>query len=140
MADPTNVSVVVDKVTAYLDTVAAKLGVAAGKVWPWLVKQQILEGISTGLLTLVGLVGCVVCIKGMVKWYSSSTIRRRNEDWDDANDRENQVLLHRVLYTCIGIIFALMLLIAGLEFMNVGMWKLFNPEYHALMDLIKAVK
>lgn len=140
MADPTNVEVVVDKVTAYLDTVANKLGVTAGKVWPWLVKQQVLEGISVAITAVVcGVLTCVG-IKGMIKYWGESTNRRDDESYDENNDRETRVFFFRTLYTSVGVIAFLIFLIFAIDLINSGLWKLLNPEYHALMDLISAVK
>lgn len=140
MSDPTNVGVVVDKVTAYLDTVAAKLGVAAGKVWPWLVKQQVLEAISVFASAAISGVFTYIGIKGMIRYWGESTRSRDGESYSENNDRETRVFFHRTLYTSVSVIAFIVFLIFSVEALNVGLWKILNPEYHALMDLISAVK
>ena len=134
----TDVNLVVDKVSGLLEKVAGKIGVAADTVWPWLVQQQILEGVSLGAIAVISAVGTYLTTKGCLKWWSASTHRRASEDWDDADNRELKVFTYRTVYGIGTFIFTLILVVAGIEFISRGALKLFNPEYYGLMELISA--
>jgi hypothetical protein len=136
----TDVNLVVDKVAGLLEKVADKIGVAADKVWPWLVKQQVLEGSSLLVLFLIGAVGTFFTVKGCGRWWGESTRMKENDSFSNKDEKEITVFSRRLMYTVGAIIFALVALVTGIEFINIGAWKLFNPEYFALMDLISAAK
>ena len=135
----TDVNTVVDKVAGLLEKVADKLGVAANKVWPWLVKQQYVEG-ATPLIALgICTAASVFSYTRLVKYMSFSTDRKNGEDWDAHKARKANIEAFQMIWggvlalTFAGGILALLCSMGGIQ-------QLINPEYFALMDLVKAAK
>lgn len=137
--DATDVSTVVDKVAGLLEKMAGKIGVAADKVWPWLVKQQYIEGATSVVTFGVLFVLSVFCAKKFAVWMGESTVRGRDEDFSVHDEKENRIMLYRVVWGVGGAVAVIATIAAFFQGVT-ALQQLINPEYFALMDLLKAAK
>ena len=104
-----------DKITQYLEQMAAKLGVAAEHVYGVFVRQYIAEGIVILLATVVAAIGL----------YKFSQILWERYKTDSA------VVL-------IGAITAITVTL-GFEQVSEGIKRVINPEYYVIRDIVNAV-
>lgn len=117
----------IDKITQYLDKLASKLGVGVQEAWPWFVRQQYVEAVTSVILFSIFSILAVIFLKRSVKIDFS----------DEATPTSKDIL---------GIIFWVATAISiGISFgsmINVIMEvpDIFNVEYHALNDLIWKAK
>jgi len=111
----------------HLDKVAAKLGTTVEHVWPWFVRQQYIDAFYylfiSAFIWAVCFVGLRFCLK---HWNPESGYSIYEKD-------------HEVPW-CFGI--AITSIIAAI-FLVVGLFEfpdIFNPELHALRDIINSVR
>jgi small-conductance mechanosensitive channel len=119
---------VFDKVTQYIDALAAKLGVAAEHVYGVLVRQQVAEGIVD---IVVGTLVLAVLIFALIVLIKKVELPHIVDEFD---------LLGYVFVAAIS------LLIIGLpggyavSEISDGIKHVINPEYYAIREILDAVK
>jgi hypothetical protein len=121
MAIPTDVNASIDigkNLTSLLERLAAQIGTTADKVFPWYVKQQVLEGWTYfALLIPFFVLGTVLCIKGFNK-----------VDCDDEN--KYTVVLG------VGVVLLILVFFACVANFGNAFTQILNPNYHALHAII----
>jgi small-conductance mechanosensitive channel len=119
---------VFEKVTQYIDALAAKLGVAAEHVYGVLVRQQVAEGIVD---IIVGALVLAVLIFALMVLIKKVELPRIVDEFD---------LLGYVFVA------AILLLIIGLpgsyavSEISDGIKHVINPEYYAIREILNAIK
>jgi hypothetical protein len=119
---------VFEKVTQYIDALAAKLGVAAEHVYGVLVRQQVAEGIVN---IIVGTLVLAVLIFALMVLIKKVELPRIVDEFD---------LLGYVFVA------AILLLIIGLpgsyavSEISDGIKQVINPEYYAIREILDAIK
>jgi small-conductance mechanosensitive channel len=119
---------VFEKVTQYIDALAAKLGVAAEHVYGVLVRQQVAEGIVD---IVVGTLVLAVLIFALMVLIKKVELPRIVDEFD---------LLEYVFVA------AILLLIIGLpgsyavSEISDGIKHVINPEYYAIREILNAIK
>jgi small-conductance mechanosensitive channel len=119
---------VFEKVTQYIDALAAKLGVAAEHVYGVLVRQQVAEGIVD---IVVGTLVLAVLIFALMVLIKKVELPRIVDEFD---------LLGYVFVA------AILLLIIGLpgsyavSEISDGIKHVINPEYYAIREILNAIK
>jgi hypothetical protein len=116
----------ISKVNEVIDNLAAKLGVAADKVYPLLVKQAYIDGILNLFWAFIGLVLIVVPLFIFRKKYRKYFLKELTEEGKVA------VVCGLVAIEVLGI------LLLGINFNDI-FTAFLNPEYYALQDLIKSI-
>jgi hypothetical protein len=106
----------------YLDKIGEKIGVTGAQIWPWFVRQQYVEAVTSGILFIV-----FFCAMAAGVAY---TIR----NWDNIEDKG----LEPCFIVPIGV--GLFFLCAVFIGFMIDFRALFNPEYHALKDLLSQIK
>jgi len=109
----------IEAMTQYLDKVAEKIGTGTEHIWPWLVRQQYVEAVFS--LALLIVVCCAIGV-GFVLWRKITNSG-----------------VAEVLGVFLGI-FAMVALVFCVINCLVEVPGIFNPEYHALMDILGKVK
>lgn len=132
---------VIDKVATYLDGIAAKLGVGVGKIWPWLVKQQVLEG-YTAVASAAGLVAITVAtwVGFYILIVRGKVYRAERETYDSHERREMCYVAACVTLGILGVIGAVGSAAMVFGDMPSAIRHILNPEYYALADLMNMVK
>lgn len=111
----------------YLDKIAEKLGTTASNVWPWFVKQQIIDAIASAIFIVFSL-GCFLfTLRFMVLHFDPDegySINKKGHDglW---------VLL------CL-FMFVIFVISVVHGFFNIPV--IFNPEYAAVKDIIGMIR
>lgn len=112
----------------YLDKIGEKLGIGANMLWPYLMKQQIIEAcLEIGLMLLFAL----ICLYTWKRY--SVNPQRHEEKWVDG------MYFYSITMVASGIISA----VCSIIFLTNGIFKLANTEYmafKALIDLVGKVK
>ena len=107
------------RIAEILGSLANKIGTTANKVFPWYVKQQVLEGWSSIFVILVvSLISSVCALKTFKK-----------ADFDE-NVKETTIFVISV------IIFVICLVLFSASFTTL-LTQITNPEYHALGQLTR---
>ncbi|OGC77241.1 hypothetical protein A2619_04470 [candidate division WWE3 bacterium RIFOXYD1_FULL_39_9] len=117
----------VELVTNYLDKIAEKIGVTVEQVWPWLVKQQIVEAYSALILF-----GFFIILTLITIAFLFIGDKYKLFDWDEGN---KYVYFFSIL--CIASLIGL--IASGIATIS-EVPDLFNPEYQALKDLIRMAR
>lgn len=112
----------VGKVSEYIDAIAAKLGVAAEHVYDVLIRQQMVDGVTTLISYAVALPLIGLAIKLLYK---------KSDKYD-----LNVFGILAIIMSCVFIFF----FICGFVDCSDAVKKLANPEYYAIKEIIKAVK
>ena len=112
----------IQQITEYIDKIAEKIGVLGVEVWPWSVKQQIIEGVKPILL--------FVFMFPIFCWFLKKIYKRDFKWCGSTKDFTGFALC---------ILFGFMSLVAVIDFL-VHFSGLINPEYAALKDLIGMFK
>jgi ABC-type polysaccharide/polyol phosphate export permease len=119
---------VFEKVTEYIDAIAAKLGVAAEHVYGVLVRQQVAEGI-TDIVT--GVIILVLVITGALIFSKKIKVRFIEDEFD-------------AFILFIGGLLFLVLFVApigySIENISDGIKHIVNPEYYAIKEILRAIK
>jgi hypothetical protein len=114
-------------ITEYLDKVAGQIGVAGAEVWPWFIKQQYVDSaIAVTAFFITGVALYFTVRYAFAHWKPETGYSIYNSDHEAE------------WYTAIGLL-TLLFFISTVTFLKYG-FKLLNPEYHALMKLLSAVK
>jgi hypothetical protein len=115
-------------VLSYLDKIGEKLGIGANMLWPYLMKQQIIEAyMNVAVIVLLAAIGLFTW-----KRYSVNP-QRHAEKWVDG----------MYFYTITMIASGILGFVATLHFIFHGVFQLVNTEYVAfkvLVDLLGKVK
>ena len=134
-----NIEVAVEKIASFLEKIAVKIGVAADTVWPWIVKQQVIEGASVLIALVICAALSVLSYNKFAKYAFMDTVRKNDEDWDTHRNRKSKAEAFSIVWMVFGGCVAFGLVVALLSSFT-GIQQLINPEYFALMDLISAAK
>lgn len=115
-------------VLSYLDKIGEKLGIGANMLWPYVMKQQTIEGyLCLSLMALFGLLF-------FVSWKIYAKAEDRHaQNWTDMT----------VIKNASWIVFLVLTIVAFLVFVFHGIFQLVNTEYMAfksLVELLKSVK
>jgi hypothetical protein len=113
-----------DKITQYLEQMAAKLGVAAEHVYGVLVRQQLAEGI----VFIVGGLVYLVFFAFMVRWLYGKYIETKHDygsDWDIAF----------MLFSAFGGLASVGAFLCVL----LGTMQALNPEYYAIREIMDVI-
>lgn len=110
-------------IIAHLDKVAAKLGTTVEYVWPWFVKQQYIDAFY--YLFISAIIWGVVFVG--LRFSVKHSIYKE--------DHEELWCFVLIVLIVAGLIAAAFLVIGIFEFPDV-----FNPELHALRDIIHSVR
>ncbi|WP_188069031.1 hypothetical protein [Brevibacillus brevis] len=113
-----------DKMTEYIEQMAAKLGVAAEHVYGVLLTQMVAEGVVYIIGSLIYLVFFAV----LVRWMYSKHVETRNNyesDWGIAFP----------LFSIFGGVVA----IAALMMAFTGLLYVMNPEYYAIREIMNVI-
>lgn len=111
-----------------LDSLAAKLGVAAGHMWAVLVRQAYVDAFSNLVFMAIIAVMWFYAIKGYARYRKLDSRVREDvfEDWIFA-------------FVFGGIIFGI-LTIAAVAALFISIGELVNPEYYAIKTVLDALK
>lgn len=112
-----------DKLTALLETLAAKLGVAVDVLWAALMRQAMISGLAD----LVFIAATVAALVGTWKYVVLVHRKVEERDWDE------------IAWLPCGLIAAAMVGVsfAVLADLPMTLAAFFNPEYWALMRILK---
>jgi hypothetical protein len=129
----------IEKITEYLDKIAAKLGVGVEHVWPWFVKEQYVEVIIPAFFFIFfSTIGLFMFRYMATHWDPYKNLRHSGSNYTidtySIHDKEHEVGWFIVLaFVCFCALFAM------LNFM-IELSGIFNPEYHALKALMETIK
>jgi TRAP-type C4-dicarboxylate transport system permease small subunit len=119
---------VFEKVTQYIDALAAKLGVAAEHVYGVLVRQQVADGVVGLSIFAFLLVLLVISIYLAIKFISKS---------ENGEDVEGFIA---GAFGFAAIIIGAIVLIQVIFFVPSDIKQLINPEYYAIREILDAIK
>lgn len=121
---------VLDKVTQYIDSIAASLGVAAAHVYETMTRQMVVEGVVYSAILTLLLIGATV---GGVKLIKLTTTR-----WETIyrNDWEAPVIIGWVTGGLGYVILSIVVVLVVPE----SAMKIFNPEYFVIRDILSVIK
>ena len=118
-----------EQINSVIDNLANKLGIAADKIYPYLVKQSFAEGIVGIVMFLVFLILFIISIKMSMKY-----VGVLNDELElDASTFMFILFIIIAFFTFIVSLFSL----PDLGFCVI---KIINPEYAAIQELIKLIK
>ncbi len=114
-----NASIDVGKnITGLIEKLAHQIGITADKVFPWYVKQQVIEGWSFIIISsLLNIIFAITFI------YNYKNIRKKDDD------------KYIMMSIFIGLILTATISITSFDF-NVHLNQIFNPEYGAMKAMI----
>jgi len=119
---------VFEKVTQYIDALAAKLGVAAEHVYGVLVRQQVAEGIVDIVVGTLVLTLLAVVLMILYKKYGLPTV-------EDETD-----FMFLLLAAAIPVGLIILAGSYGIEELSTGIKQVINPEYYAIREILDAIK
>lgn len=114
-----------EQATAYIESMAKSLGVAAEHVYGILVKQQVAEGIATIALMPLALIILSVILTKLVK------ALKKYDGWDNTH-----IMIPTVLVACVLGVAS----IVALVMIPGGLMKIMNPEYYAIQEIMDVIK
>jgi hypothetical protein len=132
-----------DQINSVIDKLAEKLGVATNAIYPYLIKQAIVNGIVDVVLCALAVLFTIGFIYGIKKVYF---------DKFDKNDEDENALSfydaqlnssHRETIVTITIVLALIeigLIFGFFIWASDAITALINPQYYALRDLLSMLK
>jgi len=123
--DEATVNNISDKLQQAFSALAEQLGVATDYFWPLFVKQQVVEGIVATALyfALVLFVGVCIILAWKIK--------------DKLNEQEGGI--GNVVFGLV-LLFSFAIFAANSNALVEAITKIFNPEYHAIQEVMKMVK
>lgn len=134
-----------EQINAVIDNLASKLGVAADKLWPILLKQAYVDGI----INIVGLcfgLSCLIVSLALIYRFFIAEIELASRTWNEIVEKtrgkrsaewdEERVAIFCV---CVGIAIAIGLIFAGVSVVN-GVTCFINPEWYALQKILSELK
>jgi len=117
-----------DKAMAYIDKLAAKLGVAAEHVYGVLVKQAVVSGVLSTLMMIAAIIVAVFLTKSLAK---------KSREYQK-HVGEYSLNPYQVIHWCM--VFALTVLsIAALTNGSDMVGKIINPEYYAIKEILDTI-
>ncbi|RLI63011.1 MAG: hypothetical protein DRO67_06420 [Candidatus Asgardarchaeum californiense] len=121
--DETNMQMALD----YIDKIAEKLGTTASNVWPWFVRQQIIDAITSAIFLVVSLSCFLSVLRFMaLHWRLDTGYSICHND-------------HEPVWVLLG---AFLLIISVVSIIS-GLCEIpavFNPEYAAVKDIMSMIK
>lgn len=117
----------INKGFTLLEQLAAKIGVTVDYLWPFMVREHVVQCIVYIMLFVVS----VPITALMVKLVDTKVF------WEGYKGHKSRTCQYSFLI--VGIIFAVSAIVGFIEMWS-GLPGLLNPEYHALRDLIEMVK
>ena len=117
----------IDKITQYLDKLASKLGIGVQEVWPWFVRQQYVEAITSIIFFSIFSILAVIFLKRSLKIHFS----------DGATPTPKDIL--GIVFCVATTIFIIVAVVCMVEVLT-EVPDIFNVEYNALNDLIGKAK
>ena len=60
------------EIIRYLNVIASKVGAGAEEIWPWLVRQQIIDSVVAVLMIIGVWIVCVLICIIIIKWYKGA--------------------------------------------------------------------
>lgn len=117
-----------DKAMAYIDKLAAKLGVAAEHVYGVLVKQAVVGGVISTVMMISAIIVAALLMKSFSK--KSREFQKRFGD-DDTNP-------YQILQWGTGLLTAVLCIVSlvnGPEMIG----KIINPEYYAIKEILDTI-
>jgi Ca2+/Na+ antiporter len=130
---------VFEKVTQYIDALAAKLGVAAEHVYEVLVRQQVAEGysllITWSLMLIIGVLVIVLTLK--------SGFEYENKHYSWGTEMSFSLNPPNLFKVSVLTAFGILTLVAMLTLLDEGpsaVMKIVNPEYYAIREILNAIK
>ena len=125
---------IINKSFALLDQLAAKIGVTTEYLWPFIIKESIVQALTSILLFVVSVIGIFFSYK-FIKLTDFSSINSMREKKENGMEHLPKTI---IAMTATGIL----IISAMVGFCHT--WNnlpgLLNPEYHALERLINMVK
>lgn len=110
-----------ENIRQMLENLAASLGLTVQQVWPWMVKQAVLEGWMNIIIPLIGLL-----ISGFI-WYKAS-----KHPWKKENSDPTEWGFVGFLA---GISFLVVLIVLAV-IIQFSICMINNPEYYALKEIM----
>lgn len=121
--------VVVDKIAAYINELAAQLGVAAEYIYPMIVRQMFIEGVVYAITSIVFL--------ALTFFLWRYLIKNARKFWDTSYKTDSEFLM--ILgYVITGII-SIVVTIVAIGTLPDALMQIFNPEYYAIKNIIEMV-
>ncbi|MEH7736872.1 hypothetical protein [Bacillus pumilus] len=116
-----------DKAMAYIDKLAAKLGVAAEHVYGVLVKQAVANGVADVIIGVVALSIIIVVLSAGKKAFVKSNISAGMDvfDWS-------------MLTVIVGLVVVIGLSF-GINILTNGIKAVINPEYYAIKEILDTI-
>ncbi|MCY9532939.1 hypothetical protein M5X06_12725 [Paenibacillus alvei] len=121
---------IIDRVSQYIDALAANLGVAASHVYETMVRQMVVEGAVYSIFLSSLLAALTVLGIKLIKLTVAKKDKIYRDDW------EAFVYIGWV----VGGIAYIILLIASIVIVPESVMKIYNPEYFVIRDLLSIVK
>jgi hypothetical protein len=118
-----------EQINSVINNLAEKLGVAADKVYPMLVKQSYISGIADIIWIIVSIV--IISIFGRLLFKSI-----KNPITDKWNDWTGWQIGKTIITICILLIFVIVFSVC----LNDGINALGNPEWYAIQNIINQIK
>ncbi|MED0863757.1 hypothetical protein [Bacillus safensis] len=116
-----------DKAMAYIDKLAAKLGVAAEHVYGVLVEQAVADGISNVIIGVAVITVLIVALSAGKKAFVKSNV---SVGWDFLDWSMLTVFVGLVMVIGFGF---------GLSILTDGIKATINPEYYAIKELLDTI-
>jgi hypothetical protein len=117
-----------ERINLVIDNLSNKLGVTVNKIYPTLIKQSYIEGMSGIILFVLSIIIGIVCFKTILKYWKC---------WN-----ENHVTKETIL-TAVSFLFGIisvMLFIVQLTQLQYNLSRLINPEWHAIEKILMLLK
>jgi len=117
-----------EQINLVIDNLSNKLGVTVNKIYPTLIKQSYIEGMSEIILFVLSIIIGIVCFKTILKYWKC---------WNENNVTKETILT--VVSSLFGII-SVMLFIVQLTQLQYNLSRLINPEWHAIEKILMLLK
>ena len=132
----------IDKITQYLDKLASKLGIGVQEVWPWFVRQQYVEAITSIIFFSIFSILAVIFLKRSLKIHFSDGATPTPKDilgivFCVATPTPKDIL--GIVFCVATTIFIIVAVVCMVEVLT-EVPDIFNVEYNALNDLIGKAK
>jgi uncharacterized protein YqhQ len=123
-----------DKVTAYIDALAQKLGVAAEHVYITLIRQQYVEGI-TSIIACLFAIGVTFYIAKKTTELTKNKREAAKEKWITSMSED----LAPVAVAVTWVLFFISLIVTMFVIPG-SVSQLINPEYYAIKEILNSLK
>jgi hypothetical protein len=126
-----------DQINSVIDKLAEKLGMATNAIYPYLVKQAAVNGITDIVLCIVAVLFTIGFIFGVKKAYFTKDKDGKTWYYSKYEDDEEFGI---ILITIILAILQVILLFCLVGWICDAITAFMNPEYYALRDLLNMLK